>query len=76
MVIDLLVTKSLDGFSAEIPSIKGCETWAADEEIALQKILDLASFYLKIPVKKFSIDKARIEDSIITYKLIFNKEQL
>lgn len=74
MVIDLLVTKSLDGFSAEIPSIKGCESWAAEEDIALEKILELASFYLKIPVKKFRIDRARIENSVITYKLIFNKE--
>ncbi len=73
MVVDIVIKKAIDGFSAEIPTIKGCESWAHDEETALEKILELASFYLKIPKEKFKLDKARKEDEKIIYKLIFNK---
>lgn len=73
MVIDIVIKKSIDGFSAEIPSIKGCESWAHDEENALEKIIEIASFYLKIPKEKFKVDKARSEEDRIIYKLIFNK---
>ncbi len=73
MVVDIVIKKAIDGFSAEIPTIKGCESWAHDEETALEKILELASFYLKIPKENFKLDKARKEDEKIIYKLIFNK---
>lgn len=73
MVIDIVIKKSIDGFSAEIPSIKGCESWAHDEENALENIIEIASFYLKIPKEKFKVDKARSEEDRIIYKLIFNK---
>jgi predicted RNase H-like HicB family nuclease len=35
MILDLIIDKSGDGYSAEIPSIKGCECWAHDEEDAI-----------------------------------------
>lgn len=73
MVIDILIKKAIDGYSAEIPSIKGCESWAQDEQTAIEKILELASFYLKLPKDKFKIDKARIEEDTVIYKLIFHK---
>jgi predicted RNase H-like HicB family nuclease len=73
MVVDIVIKKSIDGYSVEIPSIKGCESWAQDEETAFEKILELASFYLKLPKEKFKLDKARKEDDKIVYKLIFNK---
>lgn len=73
MILDILVTKTNDGYTAEIPSIKGCESWAHDEESVLNKILDLASFYLQTDVNKFKIDKARRVDNRATYKLVFNK---
>ncbi|MFN3871973.1 MAG: type II toxin-antitoxin system HicB family antitoxin [Ignavibacterium sp.] len=73
MVVDILIKKSIDGYSAEIPSIKGCESWAHDEETALDKILELASFYLRLPKDKFKIDKARREEDTVIYKLIFHK---
>ncbi|AFH49513.1 Hypothetical protein IALB_1806 [Ignavibacterium album JCM 16511] len=73
MVVDIVIKKAIDGFSAEIPSIKGCESWAHDEETALEKILELASFYLKLPKDKFKLDKARKEEDTIIYKLIFHK---
>lgn len=73
MVVDIVIKKVIDGYSAEIPSIKGCESWAHDEETALEKIIELASFYLKIPKDKFKIDKARKEENSVIYKLIFHK---
>lgn len=76
MVIDLIVTKTNDGFTAEVPSIKGCESWAHDEDQVIEKILDLSSFYLQIPVKELKIDRARRENNKIIFKLIFNKNQI
>lgn len=73
MVLDIIVKKSDDGFTAEIPSLKGCESWAHDEETVLNKILELASFYLKTNSKKFKLDKARVKSNTAVYKLVFNK---
>jgi hypothetical protein len=74
MVLDLIVRKSDDGYTAEIPSLKGCECWAHDEDSVLNKILELASFYLKIDKReKFSIDKARGTSNKTIYKLVFYK---
>jgi predicted RNase H-like HicB family nuclease len=73
MVIDLIVTKTNDGYTAEVPSLKGCESWAHDEDTVITKILELSSFYLQIPVKEIKLDRARKENNSIIYKLIFNK---
>jgi len=73
MVLDIIVTHTDDGFSAEIPSLNGCESWAHDEDTVLSKILELASFYLKTDVKKFKVDKARKSKNRSTYKLVFYK---
>jgi predicted RNase H-like HicB family nuclease len=73
MVIDLVVTKRNDGFTAEVPSLKGCESWAHDEETVIEKIIELSSFYLKIAAKQIKIDRARKEENTIIYKLIFDK---
>jgi len=73
MVIDLIVTKTNDGYTAEVPSLKGCESWAHDEDTVITKILELSSFYLQLPVKEIKLDKARKENNSIIYKLIFNK---
>jgi len=73
MILDIVVTKTNDGFTAEIPSLTGCESWAHDEDAVLSKILELAAFYLKTDVKKFKLDKARRIKSQSIYKLIFNK---
>ena len=73
MILDVVVTKTDDGYTAEIPSLSGCESWAHDEDAALSKILELASFYLKTDIKKFKLDKARRIKSQSIYKLIFNK---
>ena len=73
MVLDIIVNKTNDGYTAEIPSINGCESWAHDEDTVLSKILDLASYYLKTDVQKFKLDKARKLKNHSVYKLVFNK---
>lgn len=73
MVIDLIITKTNDGYTAEVPSLKGCESWAHDEDTVITKILELSSFYLQMPVKEIKLDRARKENNTIIYKLIFNK---
>lgn len=73
MVIDLIVTKTNDGYTAEVPSIKGCETWAHDEQTVIEKIVELTSYYIQLPSKEIKLDKARKEENKIIYKLIFHK---
>lgn len=73
MILDVVVTKTNDGYTAEIPSLSGCESWAHDEDTVLSKILELASFYLKTEIKKFKLDKAsKLKDRTV-YKLVFYK---
>ncbi|MDO8548525.1 MAG: hypothetical protein Q7S39_00035, partial [Ignavibacteria bacterium] len=74
MILDIIIQKTDDGFTAEIPSLKGCECWAHDENTVFKKIIDLAAYYLKINTnEKFKIDKARGTKNKSIYKLIFNK---
>jgi predicted RNase H-like HicB family nuclease len=73
VVLDILVKKTNDGFTAEIPSLSGCESWAHDEDTVLSKILELAAFYLKTDIKKFKVDKARKVKDHSVYKLVFSK---
>jgi hypothetical protein len=73
VVLDILVTKTNDGFTAEIPSLTGCESWAHDEDTVLSKILELAAFYLKTDIKKLKVDKARKVKDHSVYKLVFNR---
>jgi predicted RNase H-like HicB family nuclease len=73
MILDIIVRKTNDGYTAEIPSINGCESWAHDEDAVLSKIVELASFYLNTNKEKFKLDKARVKPNIAVYKLVFNK---
>jgi predicted RNase H-like HicB family nuclease len=73
MILDVVVTQTNDGYTAEIPSLNGCESWAHDEDTVLSKILELASFYLKTDIKKFKLDKARRVKNHSVYKLVFYK---
>jgi predicted RNase H-like HicB family nuclease len=73
MILDLVVTKTNDGFTAEVPSIKGCESWAHDEETVIEKIFEMTSYYLHLEAKNIKLDKARIEENKTIYKLIFHK---
>ena len=73
MILDIILNKTDDGCTAEIPSIKGCECWAHSEDATMEKILELASYYLKTDIKKFKLDKARGTGNRIVYKLVFHK---
>lgn len=73
MILDLIVKKTNDGFTAEVPSISGCECWAHDEDTVIRKIFDLTAFYLNLDTKKMKLDRARKEDNSIVYKLVFDK---
>ena len=73
MIIDLIITKTNDGYTAEVPSIKGCESWAHDEETVIEKIIELTSFYVHLSAKEIKLDRARREENKIIYKLIFHK---
>jgi hypothetical protein len=74
MILDIHINKTDDGFTAEIPSLKGCECWAHDEDTVIKKIIDLAAYYLKInSTEKFKVDKARGSKNRTIYKLVFNK---
>ena len=75
MILDIIVKKTDDGFTAEIPSLKGCESWAHNEESVLNKILEIASFYLKIDSpKKLKLDRARVSKNKTVYKLVVIKD--
>ncbi len=74
MVLDLNIIKTDDGFTAEVPSVKGCETWAHNEDEAIEKTVELLKFYIQSqPDMKIKIDRARRENSLTVYKLIFEK---
>lgn len=74
MILDLIVRATDDGYTAEIPSLHGCDAWAHTEEEVMEKILEQAVYYLKVESpKKFKIDLARKEKRKFIYKLIFDK---
>ncbi|MBK7103890.1 MAG: hypothetical protein IPH62_01220 [Ignavibacteriae bacterium] len=75
MVLDLVTIKSDDGFTAEIPSIKGCECWAHQEDEVIEKSIELLKYYLNLDSdSKINIDKARGNKFKTVYKLVFNKD--
>ena len=74
MVLDLVIKKSDDGYTAEVPSISGCECWAHEEEEVISKSLELVSFYLNLPGETdIIVDKARKVSQTTVYKLVFDK---
>ena len=74
MVIDLIITNSDDGYNADIPSISGCETWAHNEDDAIDSALELVVFYLSLEDKsQITVDKSRRTRKKTVYKLVFDK---
>ena len=74
MVLDLIVIKTDDGFTAEVPSIKGCESWAHEEDEVIEKSLELLNYYLNLPEEsEIKVDKARRNKNRTVYKLVFEK---
>ncbi len=76
MILDIIVEKTNDGFNADVPSLKDCDTWAHNEDTALHNILERVSFFLHIDQKLFKLDKARKEENLTIYKLIIDKPSL
>lgn len=76
MILDIIIEKTNDGYNADIPSLQDCDTWAHDEETALNNILERVSFFLQVDPKVLKIDKARIEHNNSIYKLIIDKPSL
>ena len=75
MVLDLIITKTDDGVTAEVPSINGCESWAHKEEEAIEKTIELLRFYNNLDKEvEIKIDKARGNKTKTIYKLVFNKD--
>jgi predicted RNase H-like HicB family nuclease len=75
VVIDLIVKDTGDGYTADVPSINGCESWAHKEDDAINNAVELLKFYLNLPEDhEIKIDRARKSANKIVYKLIFNKE--
>lgn len=75
MVLDLVVIKTDDGVTAEIPSLKGCECWAHEEEEVIEKSLELLRFYTNLDTEtEIKVDKARGNKTKTVYKLVFNKD--
>ena len=74
MVIDLVVILEEDGFSAEVPSLKGCESWAHTEDEAITNAIELTRFYANIDSDiEMKVDLARRSKKKKVYKLIFDK---
>ncbi|MGD8782266.1 MAG: hypothetical protein PVH88_25295 [Ignavibacteria bacterium] len=74
MVIDLIVTNTGDGYTAEVPSLKGCESWAHNEDEVIGKVLELVRFYTQLDDdKEIKVDRARKSKNRVVYKLVFNK---
>ncbi len=74
MILDLVITSSGDGFNSEIPSIKGCESWASEEDKAIESAIEMLRFYLNLePDVEIKVDKARTTKNKSVYKLVFNK---
>lgn len=76
MILDLLVEKTNDGFTAVVPSLQDCETWADIEETAIENIIERVSYYLQLEPKLIKLDKARTENNITVYKLVIDKTSL
>lgn len=73
MILDLVVEKGIDGFSAVVPSLEGCESWAHDEDTALEKITEMVAYYLGVKnLKKIKLDLARKEEDSKIYKIIIS----
>ena len=48
MILDLVVIKTNDGYTAEVPSLRGVETWAHEEDEVIKKSIDLVRYYLSL----------------------------
>ncbi len=76
MILDIVIEKTNDGFNADVPSLRECDTWAHDEETVINNILGRVSYFLRIDQKLFKLDKARRENNFTIYKLVIDKTSI
>lgn len=74
MILDLVVVKTNDGYTAEIPSLSGADTWAHEEDEVIGKAVELVKYYLNLDEEnEIKIDRARRSKNKTVYKIIFDK---
>ncbi len=67
----MFVKKEADGYNAVVPSIKGCECWAPDEYTAVDEIIEILRYYLKLkPSISVSPERGSLEGSKRNYILL------
>jgi hypothetical protein len=75
VVIDLIVYKTDDGYTATIPSYNGIDCWAHKHDDALDEAVNMLCFYLNFEdKKKIKIDLSKKGKNKTVYKLIFDKD--
>lgn len=74
MKLDIVLTRDLDGITASVPSLTDCESWGHTEDEALEKIIELARFSLKLPEKaKIVVDQRAKDGTTKIFSMIFTK---
>ncbi|MBI5726808.1 MAG: hypothetical protein HY965_03075 [Ignavibacteriales bacterium] len=74
MILNLLVEKTNDGFTSDVPTVRGCDTWAATEDEVITNTIELLRYYMKLtPEHVIKVDKVRDNFTKKQYKIIFNK---
>jgi hypothetical protein len=67
----VVTRRETDGISAAVPSIRECESWAANEEDALTAMLERVAFFLgREPGFRHVLDIMRRENGTTWYNLI------
>lgn len=75
MILDVVVSRELDGYNALVKSVKGCENWAPTEEEALDGLIPVIRFYLNLTDSDLlKYDRARGDATKRIYKLVIEKE--
>ncbi len=64
------IKKELDGYSARVPAIKDCEVWAKEHEVALNKIINLLFYYLKLNQNTYyRLDIVKNSSEFVSYTI-------
>lgn len=74
MVLDLIVIKTDDGYTGDVPSMKECESWAHNEDEVIENVVSRLRFFLNLSDDhEIKVDRARKTSNKIVYKLVFDK---
>lgn len=70
MTLHIDIKKEIDGYTAKVPTIKGCETWSDEYEAALSKIINLIAYYLKLDKNfKYRLDITLNSPELVSYTI-------